>query len=85
MDDDEYESENSPLSQTFTQDGMTIEICIYRSKGDAGWVLEVVDEEQASTIWDKPFPTDRDALEEVMATIQKEGIATFLGNARKLH
>ena len=85
MNDDEYEIENSPLSQMFTQDGMTIEICIYRGKGDADWVLEVVDEEQASTVWNKPFRTDRAAWEEVMATIAKEGMATFLGSASKLH
>lgn len=85
MDDDDLEIEDSPLSQRFAKDGMTIEICIYRGKGEAEWILEVVDEEGASTVWNKPFPTDQDALEEVMATIAKEGIATFLGNPRKLH
>jgi hypothetical protein len=86
MNEDEYEIENSPLSQKFSQDAMTIEICIYRGKGDAGWILEVVDQEGASTVWDDPFPSDRAAWEEVMATIAKEGIASFLTNdGRQVH
>ena len=85
MDDDELETEDSPLSKKFIKDGMTIEICIYRGKGETEWVLEVVDEEGASTVWNKPFATDQDAWEEVMATVAKEGIATFLENPRKLH
>ena len=76
--DDEYEIVMSPLSQEISRDGMAVEVHIYRGDDDDGWVLEVVDQEDASTIWDDRFPTDKAALEEVMRTIDKEGIASFL-------
>ena len=40
--------------------------------------LEVVDEENASTVWDDPFDTDREALDEVMEVIERDGIRSFL-------
>lgn len=84
--DDEYEVEDSPLSQTVTRDGVTVEVCIYRGKGETGWLLEVVDQEGTSTIWDDPFDTDREALQEAMNTIAVEGIASFMLKAKhRLH
>jgi len=76
--DDDYEIEMSPLCRKETHDGITVEILIYRGKDDEGWLLEVVDEEDASTVWDDPFPTDQAALDEAMRTIEEEGIVTFL-------
>ncbi len=75
---DEYELVDSPLSQKLTRDGMTIEVLIYRGSDDVGWTLEVVDQEDASTVWDHQFPTDQAALDEVLLTIEREGIASFL-------
>ena len=78
--DDDYEIVMSPLSRDVTQDGVTVKIFIYRSEHDDDeWILEVVDHEGASTVWDDPFPTDQAAMDEAMRAIEEEGIATFLG------
>ena len=77
--DDDYEIQMSPLCRKETRDGVTVDILIYRSKDNEDeWILEIVDEEAASTVWDDLFATDRAALEEAMRTIEKEGIASFL-------
>ena len=76
--EDEYEIENSPLCRNETRDGHTVDIEIYRGANEDGWILEVVDEEGASTVWDERFPTDQEALEEALKTIEEEGISTFL-------
>ena len=76
--EDDYEIEDSPLSQKITKDGITVEVCIYRGEDDSGWILEVVDQEGASTVWDDKFATDSEALKAAMLTIEREGIASFL-------
>ena len=78
--DDEYQIEKSALSQKITREGMTVEVCIYRGEDDPGWILEVIDEEGTSTVWDDKFPTDKQALEAVLLTIEKEGITCFLND-----
>ena len=76
--EDEYELEISPLCRNETRNGVTIEIHIYKGVDEQDWILEVVDQENASTVWDDKFSTDQEALDMVMATIEKEGILTFL-------
>ena len=84
--DDDYEIVELPLSQKITRNGMTVEVLIYRGPDDDGWILEVVDQEDASTVWDDHFPTDQAALDEVILTIERDGIASFLKNpTRKNH
>jgi len=68
----------SPLCREITRDGTKIQIDIYRGEDDSGWILEVVDEENTSTVWDAPFNTDREALDEVMEVIERDGIRSFL-------
>ena len=75
---DDYQLVDSPLSKKYTRDGMTIEVLIYRGSHDDGWSLEVVDQENVSTVWDHLFPTDQAALDEVILTIERDGIASFL-------
>lgn len=75
---EEYEIEDSLLSQKVTRDGMTVEVLIYRGKDDPGWMLEVVDQEGGSTVWEDWFHSDVDALAEAMSTIETEGIGCFL-------
>ena len=82
---DETEVKMSPLCRQITRDGTSIQVLIY-SDGNYGWILEVVDEEDASTIWDNSFLTDQAALEEVMNTVEEEGIQSFLRSPEaKLH
>ncbi len=78
MTDEEPNIVMSHLCCTETREGMSVEIMIYKGEKDDVWILEVVDEEGASTIWDEPFKTDQAAYEEVMRTIDEEGISTFL-------
>jgi hypothetical protein len=48
--------------------------------------LEVVDKFNNSTVWNEPFPTDQDALNEVLKTINEEGIDALIGfESEKLH
>jgi hypothetical protein len=68
---------HSPLEQSVTRGDVTVRICIYRGPADSGWLLEVEDHRGGSTLWDDPFPSDRDALDEAMRTIEAEGIRTF--------
>jgi hypothetical protein len=83
---DEYRLINSPLSRKMTRDGMTIEVLIYRGEDDPDWHLEVVDQEGGSTVWEGTFSTDQQALDEVLQTVENEGIASFLRDPdEKLH
>lgn len=75
--DDDYEITNSPLECKIEKDGIYVEICIYRGEDDPGWILEVRDHKGGSTVWDDRFATDKEALDEAMREIEKEGITSF--------
>ena len=68
----------SPLCHERVKDGTKIQIDIYRDENEPGWILEVIDEENASTIWDEPFDTDQEALNAVLTVIERDGIRSFL-------
>ena len=70
----------SPLTQTYSADGHSLSIEIYRNP-DSPWVLEVVDENGTSSVWDQEFDTDKAALEAAFLEIEKEGIANFVAHA----
>jgi hypothetical protein len=72
---------NSGLSKRTTVEGSTYEIEIYRLETDATWILEVVDKEGTSIVWDEQFKTDQDALAEALRTIREEGAAAFRDHA----
>ena len=55
-------------SGTFTKDGVTVEVCIYRL-ANTRWTLEVVDCEGTSTAWDDEFETDDAALAEFLSSV----------------
>lgn len=71
---------HSPLEQTHSADGHTLHIHIYRS-ADSLWILELVDAQGTSTVWDDPFDTDKDALEAALLAIETDGIHSFLTEA----
>jgi hypothetical protein len=75
--DDEVKIIESPLSRQIVRDGVTIDVQIYRGEGDDGWILEVVDQLGGSTVWQEPFKTEAEALNEVLMTINSEGIESF--------
>ena len=68
----------SPLSQTITRDGHTLQVDIYRLEEEVDWLLEVVNEEGTSHVWDDRFATDQAALDAVHEAIDEEDIAAFL-------
>jgi hypothetical protein len=77
--DDDRESEviDSPLSQSVTRNGVTVRVDIYGdSKG--GWILEIVDAENASHVWDEHFASDQLALTEALRALDEEPLE-FLG------
>ena len=68
----------SSLQQTYTVDGKSIEIQIYRLP-DTGWTIDVVDEHGNSTVWNDEFATDQLAFDEVMRTIAEDDIDPLIG------
>ena len=76
--EEEFELEKSPLCQELNDDGKTVDVQIYRG-GGSDWILEVVDEYGNSTVWDDQFASDAEALNELKATIEAEGIESLIG------
>ena len=73
-------TEHSELAGEFTDDGITVLVDIYRTAGTQGdWTLEVITEEDDVTTWEEPFPTDREAFDEFLATVERDGIRSFFG------
>lgn len=75
---DEIDLVYSKHCQTVSRDGKTVRVEIY-SSGKNDWILEVVDEENNSTVWDDPFPADDDAFQEFKRTLEEEGIDSMIG------
>ena len=76
----------SPLCREINGDGTRIQVDIYRGEDEASWILEVVDEENASTVWNDPFDTDQEAFDAVMEVIEQDGIRSFLeGESEEMH
>jgi len=72
----------SPLTQTYSADGHSVSIEIYRDHG-SDWILEVVDEHGTSTVWDGFFDTDKAALEAAFLAIEEKGLASFVAQAQQ--
>ncbi len=68
---DDPEIINSPLSQTLTRHGVTVEVEIY-GDGEGGWILEVVDAQKTSHVWDERFDTDEKAFAEAVRAVEEE-------------
>ena len=75
---DEHDLVTSPLSQDFEKDGHTVKVEIY-SSGKNDWILEVVDDDGNSTVWDSAFESDDMALVEFHHAVEKEGIESMIG------
>jgi hypothetical protein len=75
-DDQEPDFIESPLSRTVTRHGVTVRVDIY---GDSTgrWILEVVDAEGASHVWEEHFETDQEALAEALRALEEEPLEFF--------
>ena len=74
---DSEELEYSAHCGMHSQDGVEVEVSIYRPVGTDAWELEVVNQNGGSTIWEDTFPTDNAAYTEFLATLAKDGIGLF--------
>ncbi|NNG70022.1 hypothetical protein HLI18_08830 [Rhizobium laguerreae] len=71
--------EHSELAGEFTDDGITVLVDIFRTSGsNEDWTMEVVTEAEDLIRWDEPFATDRDAFDEFLAVVARDGIRSFL-------
>lgn len=71
--------EHSELAGEFTDDGVTVLVDIYRTSGsNEDWTMEVVTQAEDLIRWDEPFATDRDAFDEFLAVVARDGIRSFL-------
>ena len=77
QDDDEPDFIESPLSQHVTRHGVTVRVDIYGDSNNR-WILEIVDAENTSHVWDEHFETDRQALDEALRALHEEPLE-FLG------
>ena len=68
----------STYSGSATREGITVRLEIYRLDGDPQWILEVVNENGTSTVWDELFDTDGAAHDAFQSAVEEEGMSTFL-------
>jgi hypothetical protein len=71
----------SGLSRPVTQDGITVQLCIYRLENTPGWSLEVVNSAGTSIVWDDLLSSDDAANEEFLRTVAEDGMAAFLDSS----
>ncbi|SHF60046.1 Base plate wedge protein 53 [Microbulbifer donghaiensis] len=76
--DEEFAPKASELSQSYREGEVSVHIDIYED-GEGGWLLEVVDDNNNSTVWEDSFDTEEEALEEALDALRDEGIETFVG------
>ena len=67
----EFEIIESPLSQNVTRNGVSVRVEIY-GDSDGEWILEIVDAENTSHVWDARFETDQQALAEALRALDEE-------------
>ncbi|MCJ2060123.1 hypothetical protein MKL09_26780 [Methylobacterium sp. J-048] len=78
MEDDDREFEHSPLSGSFSRDGETVDVEIYRFAGTQDpWQLAVIHMSSGSTEWQERFATEQDAYCAFAEAVERDGIASF--------
>lgn len=71
--------ETSPLSGLLTVDGVTVNVQIYRvADSNNRWMLQVIDEQNTSKVWDDTFASDRDAYAEFYRTHENDGVNSLV-------
>lgn len=71
----------SSHSGKMTQDGVTVEVSIFRLEHEKDWTLEVVNDAGTSIVWDAVFRSDDAAMDEFRRTVADEGMKTFLDHS----
>lgn len=78
MNDDVPNIVHSGKSQSVVVDGLRFDIQIYRAEDEKDWILEVVDAEGTSHVWEDRFASDRDARNEAIQDLEKHGARAFM-------
>ncbi len=65
-------------STEITRDSKTVRIDVYPD-GEGRWVLEIVDQDWNSSVWDETFTTVEEAMRAGVDAVEKEGIDAFIG------
>ena len=71
------------ISKEIEKDGQKVKIEVIRDADSGGWILEIVDEQWNSTVWDETFPSAKEAIEAGIKAIDEEGISAFIGDKEK--
>ncbi|GAB2880231.1 hypothetical protein GCM10027180_08110 [Microbulbifer echini] len=75
---EEFAPKESELSQIYREGDVSVQIDIFEDD-EGGWLLEIVDQHNNSTVWEDTFETEKEALEEALDALREEGISTFVG------
>jgi hypothetical protein len=75
---DEFAPKESALSRPYREGDVTVQIDIYEGD-EGGWLLEIVDQQNNTTVWDDIFETEQEALDEALSALEDEGIEAFVG------
>ena len=67
------------MKSVHTRNGVTVRLDIYGDSNDR-WILEIVDAENTSHVWDEHFETDQQALDEALRALDEEPLE-FLGRS----
>lgn len=78
MTEDEPNIVTSGKSQRFVIDGYRFSVEIYRLETDTTWILEVVDHEGTSHVWDEQFTSDTDARNAALTEIESLSALAFM-------
>ncbi|WP_417811836.1 hypothetical protein [Thalassospira alkalitolerans] len=78
MVEDEPNLITSSKSQKVMLDGYPFSIEIYRLEDEKMWVLEVVDYEGTSHVWDDQFKSDKDARNAAVNELDTQGAIAFM-------
>jgi len=60
-------------------DPRQVEVYIYTTEGEPGWILEVVNDQNTSWVWDQVFDTDDAAYNAFNTALKEEGMDVFFG------
>ena len=81
MNEEDFGPSMSPLCTSIDRDGKSVRVDIYEDE-KGGWILEMVDEFNNSTVWDDSFSKDHHALMAAIKAIESEGIDSFIGTKK---
>lgn len=84
---EEYEIEYSRHCGPLSRDGCSVQVEIYRGRGETGksWILEIVDDASGdSIIWDEQFETDQAAYDQLMKETEERGLAKVIEDSEEV-